>query len=40
MHKFYIKVSNEMHVHNNIKILPIKNKPNNSKHVICQLYTL
>ena len=29
-----------MHEHNNIKILPIKNKTNNNKHVICQLFNM
>ena len=29
-----------MHVHNNIKILTIKNKTNKNKHVICQLYNI
>jgi len=29
-----------MHAHNNIKILPIKNKTNNNKHVICQFYSI
>jgi len=33
-----------MHVHNNINslltLLPIKNKTNNSKHVICQIYNM
>ena len=29
-----------MYVHNNIKILLIKNKTNNNKHVICHLYNI
>ena len=29
-----------MHVHNNSKILPIKNKTKSNKHVICQLYNI
>ena len=29
-----------MHIHGNIKILPIKTKTNNNKHKICQLYNI